>query len=84
MVGLKTIMASVYKTLISSVFMGAAVWVTALFIIPSKDGSLMGLFFGIVGSIIIGLVLYGSFSFLLKSRELEKIMAMARKEKNKA
>ena len=84
MAGLKTIMASVYKTLISSVFMGAAVWVTALFIIPSKDGSLMGLFFGIVGSIIIGLVLYGSFSFLLKSRELEKIMAMARKEKNKA
>jgi putative peptidoglycan lipid II flippase len=84
MVGLKTIMASVYKTLICSVFMGAAVWAAALFMIPSKDGSLMGLFFGIVGSIIIGLVLYGSFSFLLKSRELEKILAMSRKEKNKA
>jgi hypothetical protein len=44
----------------------------------------MGLFFGITGSIIIGLVLYGSFSLLLKSRELEKVMAIARKEKNKA
>jgi hypothetical protein len=44
----------------------------------------MGLFFGLVGSIMVGLVLYGSFSFLLKSRELEKIVAMARKEKNKA
>ena len=84
MVGLKTIMASIYKTVICSVFMGAAVWVTARFIIPSEGGSLMGLFFGLVGSIIVGLVLYGSFSFLLKSRELEKIVAMARKEKNKA
>jgi len=84
MVGLKTIMASVYKTVVCSVFMGAAVWATAQFIIPSEGGSLMGLFFGLVGSIIIGLVLFGSFSLLLKSRELEKIMAIARKEKNKA
>ena len=83
-VGLKTIMTSVYKTLICSVFMGVAVWAAARFIIPSEGGSLMGLFFGITGSIIIGLVLYGSFSLLLKSRELEKVMAIARKEKNKA
>ena len=77
-------MTSVYKTLICSVFMGVAVWAAARFIIPSEGGSLMGLFFGITGSIIIGLVLYGSFSLLLKSRELEKVMAIARKEKNKA
>ena len=84
MIGLKTIMASVYKTAICSVLMGAAVWATAKFTIPSEGGSLMGLFFGLVGSIIVGLVLYGSFSYLLKSRELEKIMVIARKEKNKA
>jgi putative peptidoglycan lipid II flippase len=84
MIGLKKIIASVYKTVICSVFMGAAVWATARFIIPSEGESLMGLFFGLVGSIIVGLVLYGSFSFLLKSRELEKIVAIARKEKNKA
>ena len=64
--------------------MGAAVWAAALFIIPSEGGSLMGLFFGLVGSIIIGLVFYGSFSLLLKSRELEKVMAIARKGKDKA
>ena len=84
MIGLKTIMASVYKTAICSVFMGAAVWATAKFIIPSEGGSLMRLFFGLVGSIIVGFVLYGSFSYLLKSRELEKIMVITRKEKNKA
>lgn len=84
MLELKTIMTSVYKTIICSVFMGAAVWAAALFIIPSEGGSLMGLFFGLVGSIIIGLVFYGSFSLLLKSRELEKVMAIARKGKDKA
>jgi hypothetical protein len=31
-----------------------------------------------LGSIIIGLVLYGSFSMLFKSRELEKVLAIAR------
>ena len=82
--GLKTIVTSVYKTVICSLFMGAAVWAAALFIIPSEGGSLTGLFFGLVGSIIIGLVLYGSFSLLLKSRELEKVMAIARKGKDKA
>ncbi|HAY39058.1 MAG TPA: hypothetical protein DCY53_06740 [Desulfobacteraceae bacterium] len=81
---MKTIMTSVYKTVICSVFMGVAVWAAALFIIPSEGGSMMGLFFGLAGSIIIGLVLYGSFSLLLKSRELEKVMAIARKEKSKA
>ena len=84
MLGLKAIMTSAYKTIICSVFMGAAVWAAAPFIMPSEDGSLMGLFFGLVGSIIIGLVLYGSFSLLLKSRELEKVMVMVRKGKDKA
>jgi hypothetical protein len=32
-----------------------------------------------MGSIILGLVLYGSFSLLFKSQELEKVLAMARK-----
>jgi putative peptidoglycan lipid II flippase len=81
MLGLKTIMTSVYKTTICSAFMGAAVWAAALVIIPSEGGSMMGLFFGLLGSIIVGLVLYGSFSMLLKSRELEQVMAIARKGK---
>jgi putative peptidoglycan lipid II flippase len=84
MLGLKTIMLSAYKTIICSVFMGAAVWGAAKFIIPSEGGSLAGLFFGLVGSIIIGFVLYGSFSLLLKSSELKKVMAIAGKGKDKA
>jgi putative peptidoglycan lipid II flippase len=84
MLGLKTIMTSVSKTIICSVFMGAAVWETALFIVPSEGGSLMNLFLGLMGSIIVGLVSYGSFSLLLKSRKFEKVMAIARKEKDKA
>jgi hypothetical protein len=81
---LRAIMTSVYKTVICSVFMGAAVWTSALFIIPSQGGNLLGLFLGLLGSIIIGLVLYGSLSLLLKSSELEKVMAIARKGKEKA
>jgi hypothetical protein len=32
-----------------------------------------------MGSIVIGLVLYGSFSLLLKSQEMEKVLAIVRK-----
>jgi len=84
MKGLETILTSVYKTIICSVFMGAAVWAAALLIIPSEGGSQLGLFFGLMGSIVIGLVLYGSFSLLLKSWEWGKVMAIAGKEKDKA
>ena len=58
--------------------MGTVVWAAALIIIPPESGTLSGLFFGVLGSILIGLVLYGSFSVLFKSRELEKVMAIAR------
>jgi putative peptidoglycan lipid II flippase len=84
MLGLKTIMASANKSILCSVFMGAAVWATSLFIVPSRDGSLAGLFLGIVGSIAIGFVSYGLFSMLFKSRELEKVLAIARKGVGKA
>jgi putative peptidoglycan lipid II flippase len=84
MLGLKTMMTSIYKTIICSIFMGAAVWASAQFIIPSEGGSLAGLFFGLLGSILIGLVLYGFFSLLFKSSELKKVMAIAGKGKDKA
>jgi putative peptidoglycan lipid II flippase len=84
MLGLKTIMASANKTIICSVFMGAAVWVTSQFIIPSDGGSLTGLFMGLGGSIAMGFLSYGLFSLLFKSRELEKVLAIARKGVSKA
>jgi putative peptidoglycan lipid II flippase len=84
MLGLKTIMASANKTILCSVFMGAAVWATSLFIIPPGNGSLTGLFLGLAGSMAIGFVSYGLFSLLFKSRELEKVLAIARKGVRKA
>jgi peptidoglycan biosynthesis protein MviN/MurJ (putative lipid II flippase) len=76
--GLKSITESACKTIICSGIMGAAVWAAALIMIPHEGGTLPGLFFGVLGSIIIGLVLYGSFSLLFKSRELERVLALAR------
>jgi len=84
MLGMKAIIASANKTILCSVFMGGAVWITSLFIIPSAEGSLSGLFFGLAGSIAIGFVSYGLFSLLFKSRELEKVLAIARKGVSKA
>ena len=77
--GMKNIMESACKTVLCSAIMGVIVWGVALLIIPSEDGSLSGLFFGIMVSIIIGIVLYGSFSFLIKSPELEKVQAIIMK-----
>ena len=77
--GLKGIIESACKTMICSGIMGAVVWATAFLIIPSEDGTLSGLFFGLMGSIVTGLVLYGSFSLLLKSKELKNVLAIAGK-----
>ena len=72
----RSIAASVFKTTICSLAMGAMVWALALFIIPSKEATLIALFGGLMGSILAGLVFYGAFSFFLKSPELEKVWAL--------
>ena len=77
--GWRNIIESVCKTMICSGIMGAAVWAIALLIIPSEGGTFSALLFGLMGSIVIGLVLYGSFSLLLKSQEMEKVLAIVRK-----
>jgi putative peptidoglycan lipid II flippase len=81
--GLKSITESACKTIVCSGMMGAVVWATAVLIIPPEDGTLSGLFFGLMGSIVTGLVLYGSFSLLLKSTELKNVLALAGKGKEK-
>ena len=73
---LRSISESVCKTLICSAVMGVVVWALALIIIPSKDPTTTGLFWGLVGSIFTGCVFYGSFSFFLKSPELEKVLSL--------
>ncbi|MBW2568919.1 MAG: murein biosynthesis integral membrane protein MurJ [Deltaproteobacteria bacterium] len=74
--GMRNIMKSACKTVLCSAIMGVIVSGVASLIIPSENGSLSGLFFGIMVSIIIGILLYGSFSFLIKSPELEKVKAV--------
>jgi putative peptidoglycan lipid II flippase len=81
--GLKSITESACKTIVCSGMMGAVVWATAVLIIPPEDGTLSGLFFGLMGSIVTGLVLYGSFSLLLKSTELKNVLTFAGKGKDK-
>lgn len=77
--GMKNIMKSACKTILCSAIMGVIVSGVALLIIPSENGSFSGLFFGIMVSIIIGIVLYVSFSFLIKSPELERVQAVVMK-----
>lgn len=70
---LKSIKESVCKTLVSSVMMGAVVWVVSVYMTRSGDGTLSSLLFGLMGSIIIGFLFYGAFSFFIKSPELKKV-----------
>jgi hypothetical protein len=63
--------------------MGIVVWATAVLIIPPEDGTSSGLFLGLMGSIVTGLILYGSFSLLLKSTELKNVLVFAGKGKDK-
>ncbi len=77
--GLKNVTKVAFKTMICSGIMGAVVWVTALLIIPSENQTLPDLFFGLMGSIITGIIIYGSFSLLFKSQELEKVLAIVGK-----
>lgn len=76
--GWKSIAESACKTIICSAIMGAVVWSVALLIVPAKYETLSSLFFGLMGSIAAGLVFYSSFSFLTKSRELDRVLIIIR------
>ncbi|MBT9438848.1 MAG: murein biosynthesis integral membrane protein MurJ [Deltaproteobacteria bacterium] len=79
LLGWKSINESACKTMAGSFIMGAVVWAIALLIIPSEDKTLIGLFFGLMGSIFAGLVFYGSFSFFIRSPELEQVLAVVKR-----
>jgi putative peptidoglycan lipid II flippase len=71
------IFKSTCKSAICSAIMGLAVWAAGFWILPSKSGSALMLLLGVIISIIIGCILYALFSFLLKSRELATVLAIA-------
>jgi len=77
----KNIIKPACKSIVCSVMMAIGVRLTASLIIPAGNKSLTLLFSGLVISIIAGFVLYGVFSYLMKSRELEKIVSFVRGEK---
>jgi uncharacterized membrane protein YkgB len=79
LLGWKSITESACKTMAGSFIMGVVVWAIALLIIPSEDKTLIGLFFGLMGSIFTGLVFYGSFSFFIRSPELEKVLSVVKR-----
>ena len=74
---LSGIAESVCKNVICSVIMGIVVWTVALYIIPSGTESLLGLLTGLMGSILTGLVIYGVFSMIFKTPEIEKVLNLA-------
>ncbi|UCD32621.1 MAG: murein biosynthesis integral membrane protein MurJ [Desulfobacterales bacterium] len=76
---LLSITRSVCKTMICSTVMGMIVWAVAQLIIPLENGTFGTLFIGIMGSIVIGMILYGIFSLLLKSQELNHVLTIAKK-----
>jgi putative peptidoglycan lipid II flippase len=76
---LRSIARSACKTMVCSIIMGVVVWAVALLIIPSENETFLSLFFGIMGSIVAGIILYGAFSLLLKSQELNHLLAIAKK-----
>lgn len=77
----KNILEPACKSIVCSVMMAIGVRLTASLIIPEGNKSLTLLFSGLVISIAAGFILYGVFSYIMKSRELEEIVSFARGEK---
>jgi len=75
----REIVNSVCKSLICALMMGVAVQALAFLIIPSKDGSIIGFFSGLMVSIVAGCGFYVFFAFLLRSRELDDVLKMIRR-----
>jgi putative peptidoglycan lipid II flippase len=81
---LKSIIASLSKSTMAAIIMGACVWAISLQVIPDYTQTTKALFIGLTGCIVVGLILYGALSLLLKSPEVRQLTAIVREsiEKN--
>jgi len=70
---------STLKTIISSGIMGCAVWIMARMAIPADEGSTAVLLAGLMGTILAGIVMYGTSALVLKSAELKEVFTIFRK-----
>lgn len=72
--GWKHIAQSAGKAFLSALVMGAVVRASAGILIPTAGRTFAGLLIGVIASIGIGLCIYGATSYLLKSRELNRVL----------
>ena len=70
------IWASLYKTLAASLLMAGAIKAASAYFIPGDYGSVPGLLFGLSLTIILGILLFASFSRFLRSEELNTILSI--------
>jgi putative peptidoglycan lipid II flippase len=75
--GWKSIAWSVCRSLFCAISMGIAVRMAAWFMVLDKNSSLPGLIGGVVGSIAVGLCVYGAGSYMIKSPELGRMFVEA-------
>ena len=59
--------------------MGIVVHMAVVFLVPEADTTLPELMGGVVGSIIIGIFVYGAASYVIKSPELSRVLMEASK-----
>jgi len=77
--GLRSVIRSIATSTLCALIMGLAVGYIGLMVIPDGSGGLMGLFFGLFGSIIAGILVYAGLSYLFKSQELDAVMELVGK-----
>ncbi|MGD8882555.1 MAG: lipid II flippase MurJ, partial [Desulfobacterales bacterium] len=77
--GWRSIIQSACKTLLSAGLMGIAVWGAVFVFIPPEGGAVLDLLLGLIGSILTGLIIFGTCSYLIKSPELLSVIAEVKK-----
>jgi putative peptidoglycan lipid II flippase len=77
--GWRNITLSACRTLLSAGVMGIVVWGAAFVLIPPAGGRLIELLLGLIGSVIVGLIIFGTFSYSIKSPEFVSVVAEVKK-----
>jgi putative peptidoglycan lipid II flippase len=78
-IGWRSIRASLCKTVVSSLFMGAVIQLASVHLISREYASAIGLLTGLSITIITGMLFFGVCSFLFKSQELNIILSIVKK-----
>jgi putative peptidoglycan lipid II flippase len=73
--GWRSILQSACRTLVSAGVMGIFVWIVANFLILPEGGTAIQQLLRLTGSIFVGLIVFGICSYLIKSPELQSVVA---------